>query len=110
MIAKAETGWWKTATPREIVAFQLYEPLLCMPFNDYQAAVEAALGRPVWTHEFAQPQYLRVEFERNTPSTMTYAEAAEHALGLLETRFPGKTVVVGVPELPAEGSPDATCS
>lgn len=62
-IAKAETGWWKTATPREIVAFQLYEPLLCMDFGDFHGAMEKALGRPVWTHEFAGAGLARLQEE-----------------------------------------------
>ena len=51
-IALAETGWWKDKSPREIVAFQLFETALCMDFGDFHLAVEKALGRPVFTHEF----------------------------------------------------------
>lgn len=49
----ASIRWYEAKTPREIVDFQLFEPLLCMPFAQFHKAVEAALGRPVWTHEFA---------------------------------------------------------
>lgn len=49
----AETGWWKTKTPREIVAFQLFERRLCMDFGAFHEAVEKSIGRPVWSHEFA---------------------------------------------------------
>ena len=66
-IAIAKTGWWKGEDPRQIVAFQLYEDLLCMDFGDYHEATEKALGRPVWTHEFARPQDLRDEFELKKP-------------------------------------------
>ncbi len=52
-IALAESGWWRGMDPRKIVAFQLYEDLLCMPFDDFHGAVEAALRRSVYTHEFA---------------------------------------------------------
>lgn len=64
-IALAESGWWEGKTPREIVAFQLYEEKLCMPFGDFHGALEAALGRPVWTHELGSPglENLRAEFE-----------------------------------------------
>lgn len=51
-IKLAESGWWEHATPRQIAEFQLSERLLCMPFNKFHEAVEKALGRPVWTHEF----------------------------------------------------------
>lgn len=90
-IAKAETGWWKTATPREIVAFQLYEDRLCMPFGDFQAACEAVLGRGVWTHEFAALQYLRAEFESGQRETLNPLET-------LERIAPGKAAVAVVIE------------
>ena len=61
-IALAESGWWKNRTAREIVTFQLFTPLLCMDFGDFQQAVEEALGRSVWTHEFAKPENLQTEF------------------------------------------------
>ncbi len=61
-IAKGDTGWWKTATADEIVRFQLFEERLCMPFGDFHSAVEASLGHPVWTHEFASPGHLKDEF------------------------------------------------
>lgn len=32
--------------------FQPLTPLLCMPFNIFHEAIEKALGRPVYTHEF----------------------------------------------------------
>jgi hypothetical protein len=66
-IAMAQSGWWKDKTPREIVAFQLYEDKLCMDFGDFHAACEASLGRGVWTHEFARPESLRAEFEGKIP-------------------------------------------
>jgi hypothetical protein len=76
-IAKAETGWWKNATPREIVAFQLYEDLLCMPFGDFHGAVESALGRSVWTHEFAGREHLQREFESGQRETLNPLETLE---------------------------------
>lgn len=51
-IALFDSGWWKTKTARQIVGFQLFESRLCMPFGDFQMAVNEALGRPVFTHEF----------------------------------------------------------
>lgn len=71
-----ELGWYKDKTPEEIVSFQLFEKRLCMPFDQFQAAVESALGRPVWTHEFASPKCLREEFleklrQDNPAQTMT---------------------------------------
>ena len=51
-IALAESGFWKELSHREIAGFQLFEDKLCMPFEVYHEAVEKALGRPVFTHEF----------------------------------------------------------
>lgn len=66
-IALAQTRWWEKATPRDIVAFQLYEDKLCMDFGDFHKAVEETLERPVWTHEFAYVEHLRAEFEGRAP-------------------------------------------
>ena len=48
----SESEWWLTQSPHDIVRFQLFEEMLCMPFAAFQEAVEKALGRPVFTHEF----------------------------------------------------------
>ena len=55
--------WYEFKTPLEIVEFQLYEEKLCMPFNLFHGAVEKVLGRPVYTHEFAEVERLREEFQ-----------------------------------------------
>lgn len=39
-------------TLRERALFQMNTPRLCMPFDVFHEAVEHALGRPVFTHEF----------------------------------------------------------
>lgn len=68
----SESGWWEGKTACEITALQLYESRLCMPeFQMFHEAVEVALGRPVFTHEFAFVQRLQKEFEEK------YPEAAE---------------------------------
>jgi hypothetical protein len=53
-VALSESGWWKSKTPQEIVTFQLFEERLCMPFADFHEAMESAVGRPIWTHEFTR--------------------------------------------------------
>jgi len=63
-IKKSKTGWWANHSSREIAEFQLQEPLLCMPFGDFHAAVERELGRPVFTHEFARPTALLAEMRK----------------------------------------------
>ena len=65
-LAKYNSKWWESASYLEIVQFQLYEERLCMPFDIFQLAVEKVLGRPVWTHEFANADRLKAQFERRT--------------------------------------------
>lgn len=52
------SGKWKAMTHEQRTDFQLAEQLLCMPFDVFHEAVTHALGRPVWTHEFADRQSL----------------------------------------------------
>ena len=76
-IKLAESGWWKDLPADVIVAFQLYERRLCMDFGDFHKAVEESLGRPVWTHEFADVEGLRAEFEGKRPPEVNPIASAE---------------------------------
>lgn len=69
-IALAESSWWIGMSAHDIVMFQLFEPLLCMDFGAFHKAVEKALGRPVWTHEFASSnvENLKKEFLGDKPA------------------------------------------
>ena len=67
-IALAETKWWEARTDEEIVRFQLFESRCCMSFSRFQAAVEAVLKRPVFTHEFASVARLRAEYLGDRPA------------------------------------------
>ncbi len=73
-IALAESGFWKTMSKREIAEFQMSEELLCLPFDVFHEAVEATLGRPVFTHEFGlNVEGLKAElFEGKAPPTLEY--------------------------------------
>ena len=51
-IALAETRWWESRSDEDIFHFQMNQKCLCMPFDSFHRAVEGALKRPVWTHEF----------------------------------------------------------
>jgi hypothetical protein len=51
-ITLADSKFWETMTMRERAVFQMFESRLCMPFSVFHEAMEATLGRPVWTHEF----------------------------------------------------------
>ena len=59
--AMAATRWWVNLPSREVAEFQLGERLLCMDFPDFHQAVERALGRGVFSHEFAEPDKLLAE-------------------------------------------------
>lgn len=59
-----KSRFWKRMTDREITIFQLLENRLCMPFGVFHEAVEKALKRPVWTHEFIDPAGLLLELFR----------------------------------------------
>lgn len=52
-IALHDSKFYETMSYKERAMFQMFEPLLCMPFSVFHEAVEKTLGRPVWTHEFA---------------------------------------------------------
>jgi len=52
-IELAKSGWWKGRPAKEVAKFQLFTGELAMDFGDFHAALEEALGRPVWTHELA---------------------------------------------------------
>lgn len=68
-IQLAESKFWETMTFEERAKFQLFEPLLCMPFDIFHEAVEKALGRPVWTHEFGlNMDGLRREIMKEAPA------------------------------------------
>lgn len=62
-----ESGWWKDKPAREVARLQLSEDTLCMPFGEFHKAVEEALDRPVWTHEFADPGRLLAELDGDEP-------------------------------------------
>ena len=51
-IAIAENESWKPLTYRQRADLQLRGKRLCMPMSVFHEAVENALGRPVFTHEF----------------------------------------------------------
>jgi hypothetical protein len=72
-IALHDSNAWEVMTDRQIVLLQLFQECLCVPFGRFHQAIEAELGRPVWTHEFARWDEIAKEFlgEREAP---TFAE------------------------------------
>lgn len=76
-IELCNSKWWEGKSAREIVGFQLFEEKLCMPFGDFHGAVETALGRPVYSHEFGMNvEGLKKEF-LGTGAPPTLAEICE---------------------------------
>jgi hypothetical protein len=61
-IALGNTGWHNLVTPELAVLMQLNIEKLCIPtFSEFQRLAEIALNRPVFTHEFAEPELLLSE-------------------------------------------------
>lgn len=63
--AFSEGKTWERMTPEARAKFQLWQDKLCMPFEVFQESMQALLGRPVWTHEFAFRDELKAEVEGN---------------------------------------------
>jgi len=63
-----ESGIWKDMDFEQIVKFQLFQDRLCMPFSNFHEAVENVLGRPVYTHEFADRDSLVAEYLKQKPA------------------------------------------
>lgn len=61
-------GGWQELQPIERGVMQLRQGLPCMPFSAAHQGVEALLGRPVFPHEFANPDALWTECEGKVPA------------------------------------------
>ena len=48
----AENKLYEEMSYRQRAEFQIEQERLCMPFDVFHEAIEKALGRPVYTHEF----------------------------------------------------------
>lgn len=71
-IAIYHGGLWKHKPARDVALLQLTTVELCLPFDEFHRVTEEALGRPVWTHEFANPDALLAELLGDAPRpTMT---------------------------------------
>lgn len=67
-IALHDSKFWEAMSYEERAKFQLFEPLLCMPFGVFHEAIEKTLGRPVYTHEFGHMEGLRKELLGEAPA------------------------------------------
>ena len=55
---------WRSWSDKKIVQFQLYQKLLCIEWSTVHRAIENVFNRPVFTHEFADQEKLKQEYER----------------------------------------------
>jgi hypothetical protein len=58
-----ESSWWDGLPAKEVFEAQARGGRLCMPFSEFHRVTEEALGRSVFTHEFALMGELLEEFE-----------------------------------------------
>lgn len=70
----SDSKWWEQncVNPHMIVGFQLFEERLCMPFNVFHEAMEKVFMQSIFTHQFANQDFLnnlKTEFEKNYSST-----------------------------------------
>lgn len=64
-----DSGWWRDKTPEQILAVQLFERRLIMPFFEFQRTVETFFGEDLTTCAFAdagtlQKMYLKKKGEK----------------------------------------------
>ena len=69
-IAFSKNKCYEKMNYRQIAEFQIEQKLLCMPFAVFHEAMEKALDRPVFTHEFAFVDNLKKELygEKEPPT------------------------------------------
>ena len=98
-LAKYNSKWWVGKTPREICDFQLYEARLCMPFDKFHEAIEKALDRSVWTHEFADSKGLIAEYKGKRNPEINPIKSADRILrNLGRDDLADNMVVIVLPE------------
>lgn len=62
-----DSGKWVEWPDDAIAVYQLTQQYLAIPWGRFHEAVEAAIGRPVWTHEFVDSEHLLSEYIGVTP-------------------------------------------
>lgn len=58
---------WRLLTVEEGALFQLRQDCLCMPLDRFMDGMNRLLGRPVFLHEFADPDALWTEYLATNP-------------------------------------------
>ena len=70
----------KKLTTEQAVVISAYTEILICNFSDLQKAVEDKLGRPVWTHEFADKETVKKIKEAFKDDFLSMSPVEEKAL------------------------------
>jgi len=81
-----DSGKWKDMSHKELALFQLKEEKLCVPFSTFHEAVEKAIGRPVFTHEFVKPDLLIAEIESGVAKEKSLQDIVSEVSDLMGER------------------------
>lgn len=81
----AEEERWSSMTPRARGLFQLRQNRLCMPLALFQEGLSALLGRPVFTHNLADPEAIWTEYLRSAQAPGVL-DCPENAPGRLASK------------------------
>ena len=81
-IAFSKTKWWDGLRPSVIATLLINQERMCTNFSTFHRAFEEALGRPVWTHEFAFRDRLRDELFGKKPTMREILELVPEEKGL----------------------------
>lgn len=90
-IELANSNWWIGRDSKEIAKFQLFTEELAMPFDVFHEALEASLGRPIFTHELGlNLDGIMLEFmgEKDAPTF-------EEIMNLIPE---GKRIIITIPQ------------
>jgi hypothetical protein len=76
---------WKDWSDEQIVAFQLDQERVCIPWDVFKEAMSNMLGRPILTTEFADRETLRAELEGILPPP-TFKQQVEQIINIFTRR------------------------
>lgn len=82
---------------------RLIDAPLCVPFSVVHEKVEALVGRPVWTHEFARPENLY----REAATQEHPVDLEAHVIGSLDQLAGDKPVIIVRVDSAETPGPDA---
>jgi len=98
-IALHDTKWWLHHDEKTVSAFQLFNERLAMPFDEFHRCIEVALDRPVFTHEFVDPDSLLAELNGLLPAP---------SFDEIMAKLPAEKTIVAMPGDASKGEGDGT--